>query len=548
MRFYTITSAALLLCVSTACAQPEPNNGQAALSINGTGELDASGTPQSLNSSTGPSTTVAPLYLHRSQSGSAIQVKVQSTAIGAPVILGLGPLAPVPLPLGAELLELSLPATVFVVDGTAPGLINSGATIAGNETWSLTLGQGLPPTFPVSTLQAGIVDPSSATGYRLTGTIGLDVGNDVETLNRNLVDAYHRAGEQPDYLLSLLSVGFLIDGAGGPDFLTEAIQSRPEVAAVQTFLGVDPATPTGAPAIGQTVPYYLELIEWPTPDPGCPSIIPAERFRVYDLMATEEGGSWKFHGTQRRAEYEVSLDMSPGPNQTIDVELDLEMFHGFAYRGGVQSVAVSGPQLLDPTAASACPGGSPTFVATVATFGCRQMWPSGFAFPTEEWNLPITLGSAGTSRMPYVEGNPNTAAPDIYSFAITWNDGTTSPPFTTPLRAALDPDADPAGTLMAIPGSLSGTLSNPGQPSATLMLTFNPGLIPDPNLRSALEITLSQGSLDFEFESLQIPADGMTQSTSLCVPGLLSGPTVDIEIRSVDIFGASYFDSWTMSF
>jgi hypothetical protein len=520
------TLLATTIAAYVAPAQ-QPNVLAAALSVNGTGEVDpATGLVRPTSSQIAPPPPGgAPLYRHRTQAGAALELRVQA-APGAPVILVAGTPQP-PQNVGAGFLEIAIPSMVVLVDGATPfaNLLNATAFVAPTGAWTLTLGSGLPPGAPDVHLQAAVLDPTAPFGVRLTGSITTETRNDVDTLARNVLDAFNSAPTRPLYGASLEGPNFSLNGMSRQALFSQGGQEFTSLLSTFPNATNAPPLPTVGPTPGQTTLFGFEIET--ELSPPCPGLVATERNREYDLIAAEWGGVWKFAGNGRDAEISATLmHMAPGP----DVFVRFEVFDETSARGGVASVTVSGPQLAGVNLG--------TMTATSSAAGSFTLAASS----PDEWFASIRLAAFGTSRLPLIE---DAIGPrDVYSISILWNDASTSGPYLVPLRAAVDVDLSPASAAATAPGAGSpfGVLTGAGGLGANLSLTFAAGGPPNPSDWTSFSVFLNQQPTgpSIGFDRLLVPTAPATQTLSLCVPGLLSGVSTSLWFERQDVYGSRY--------
>lgn len=524
----TVASALFLSLGGAVAPAQQPNVPTAALSVNGTGRIDPStGLVAPSNSQVIPPTPGgAPLYRHRTLPGTALEIRVQGTP-GQPVILVLGnPQAPAASPLG--FLEIALPNMAVVVDGLSPfvNFLNAGAFIGPNGAWTLIAGGGLPVGMPDFHLQGAVGDPTFPPYFiRLTGSVTVETRNDVETLDKNFVDAYGLFSENPLYGLSLCSSNFNWNGRSPVPFFSEngGGEHLTLTASLPNTLAAGAALPVGGPTAGQSVAHAVE-VQFPSPAP-CPGLAVMDLDRTYDLTAKEQGGVWKMAGTGRDAEVFATVRYAATPAAPTAAFLDFEVCDDCA-RGGVGSVTLSGPQLSGLNVG--------TMVATSSATGTVTLPGSGGCC----WFASVQVGAAGSSRFPLVDDA--TGPRDAYTMTIAWNDATTSGPYTLVARGAIDGFAAPGAVVAATPGAPTGVLTNAGTPSASLALTFAVGAMPSPSIWSSVDVQLFQGGSEYEFEALLLPASPAAQTVTLCVPGLAAGVPTFVVIGRDDLFRAKY--------
>jgi hypothetical protein len=253
-------------------------------------------------------------------------------------------------------------------------------------------------------------------------------------------------------------------------------------------------------------------------------------------------GAWKLHGDQRDvgAEIELSYSANDAPVTLLNplglgVYLNVNVEDEFGLHGGISAVTVTGPQLANI---------SPSGQATTPSTGMVMLQSDGGGGNGEsEWYLQVKLAAAGTSRMPLVE---NASGPrDAYSVMVTWNDNTTSGPYTLVVRGTVDPDANPSQVLAALPTTVAqpppAVLLNPGTFGAAIALTFNTGSLPIASLHSDISIEAEQNGTVFEFDELSIGFTASTQTLTLCTPSFVLGSQVTLILSRADIQGADYF-------
>lgn len=543
------------------------------LAVNGVGRLNATtgALLPAASMVTPPPVGGAPLYYLAASARSSLEIRIKGPAFGLPIVLAAGPMAAMPANLGGFLLELAFPGLTFLVEGTNPagGLLNASATLGAGNEWALIIPGGLPQGAPPVHLQAAIADPTQPLMFRLTGTVTIETRNNVDTLVRNLADAYVQSARNPGYLFSLMTPDFLWSGASSTQFVGMAIQEQSSFEAITNIDEVTvgpndthPATaavPAGAPGAGQTSTFHFGLRQ-SSVSCGTPAAR-ALRERMYNLKATEQNGVWKLRGDQAAAEVSVRLNITPGTSNAtgLDVMLEFGVWDDIGAHGGISSVSVFGPQLANLNANSQALN-SASGTQTLSNSGGGS-WDSWYL------NVPLAVTAAGTSRMPWVE---NAAGPrDVYCFQIIWNDGTVSgsltppvPPlyssaYAIPLRAAFDVAlaAGQLAALQAIPNvtTPAPVLSNPGLPGATLAMTVLGGTIATQSLRGAISIELDQnqgGGGWYEFGELMLDVSGAAafQGLSLCTPGLMSGVSTPSMIVREDVFESRYVRNLNLTF
>ena len=110
----------LIVVLSSVAWGQQPNGVLAALSINGTGQVDAMGVVTPTDSQVVPPPVgSAPTYHHRASQGTAIGLSVQGTP-GLPILLIAGSPAAMPVPVGSDFLELDQATAQLLVDGLSP--------------------------------------------------------------------------------------------------------------------------------------------------------------------------------------------------------------------------------------------------------------------------------------------------------------------------------------------------------------------------------------------------------------------------------------------
>lgn len=433
----------ILVAVLAANAAGQQNNDPlATLSINGTGRIDAAGATipdSSMMSPTPPGS--APIYHHRTAPGASLELRVDGPP-GLPFLLLAGASATTPIAIGPDLLEIDPGTIQLLLNGANPtSFFDYSAFVGFGGVGQLFNTIGLPPGFGPLTLQAIIVDPTAAPfGYRFTASVTVAVENGLETLARNLTDSLNEAATNPSYLPSLCSNGFKHDGlsaaqltilqAAGAAGLTD---DDPEHLAFEQ-IGPDsaggPPLPTGLPTPGLGLAIYYQTMST-LGDPFCGStpLVLADRSRLPGLQVVEQGGIWKVHGNQRDVSLEGGLQFSFGTSTTsgVDVHLRLTVEDELGARGGIASVAVSGPQLASVNANGE---------ATSAAVGMQPMLlDDGGGSGPSSWALDVELAvaAAGTSRLPLVELPGGSR--DTYQVTVTWNDTTCSGPYLIVLRS-----------------------------------------------------------------------------------------------------------------
>lgn len=535
--------AALALATQAAWSQVQTNSPQGALSINGTGHLESNVlVPTNSQSATTPSAT-APAYTHRTAPLASLELRVEGNP-NRPFVLAIGTVGAVPFIIGAQRVELDFATIQTFIDGSAPGIYNSFANTGNSGSWSMILPGGVPAGFPTYALQGAVFDPTVVSGVRITGTVALQTQNTIDTLNRNLLDAYFQSPRHPQYLTSLLTSTFMDNGYNSAQFVAGAAWDMTPSPEEGTPLGLDylgfgpnatnaPALPTGAPTAGQTVTEYVEMRNrYSYPCLVLPSPVSAHRTREYDFILKEQGGVWRFNGNQRAVECEIQLQVRPATvstaqNQGLAPHINIHLSDELQLHGGIAFVTCSGPQLSSVNGFGQ---------STSAASGSQQLQSSG-----DSWYINVQLASAGTSVLPLVE---NGAGPrDVYTITVTWNDNTTSGPYTLPLRSAIDVAASPALALAAMPGlalpALTASLSQAGLPTASCTVNFTDGVFPVGVPLAQSEIQIIQGNNGWhEVEGL-IPAAGLAQSYTICTPFLSTGAAT-LTLTRQDIFRSEY--------
>ncbi len=532
--------SAILFVVSAAATAQTVNTLSAALSVNGTGKVDAvSGLVVPTQSQLSPAPPGgAPLYRHRAQALAATEIRVQGQP-GRAVILVAGTPQP-PQNVGAGFLEIAIPGMLIVADGLTPtNLLNASATTNSVGAWTLIAGNGLPPGTPTFHLQAAVVDPTSPIGIRLSGSVTVETQNSLDAVNRNLLDAIVQPVDNPLYGFSLFAPGFLMSGQDAASFLFNALDE--DDLAAPTYLGALPnatnlpAPPAGAPAPGQTAVYMLELEH--TTAQTCPNVPTVERFRAYDFQAVESLGAWKLLGDQRQAEMFARVAFratTAAPVVPDAVYLTFEAESEDDAHGGIQSISVTGPQLGAVNGS----GQSTTSASGTVNFPTSPFWDGVYA--------EVQVGAAGTSRAPLVEDG--TGPRDVYTVVVHWNDSTSSPPYTMTLRSSVDVAVNAAQADASIPGlgTPTGILTGAGTPGATLAFTFAGGAAL-PAAWSQVRIHVNQGGSQHRFDGLQLASPGST-TLNLCVPGLAAGVATFIDVERRDVFGSAHERQLTMTF
>lgn len=539
----------LVVALPLQAAAQQQNSTSSALSINGTGRVDSMGAAIPSQSMVSPPPAgSAPIYHHRTSPGASLELRVDGPP-ALPFLLLAGSPAAAPIPIGPDLLEIDLNGIQLLLNGSQPmNLFDYGAFTGFDGVGQLFNTIGLPPGFGPLTLQAIIVDPAAAPfGFRLTASVTLEVEGSLETLARNFTDGLNESLSNPLYLQSLCSTSFKQDGLSAAQLVAYEAAVRAgiipdESAGVAVFeqIGPDPinapALPTGLPTPGQNLAIHYQIAET-SPDPLCGTtpVTIGERHREQRIQVIEQGGIWKVHGNQEDVLVEAEINYQAGPTNPSGVDVGLFFFveDSLGQRGGIAGVTISGPQLasLDGFAR-----------ATSSASGTRSMTlDDGGGGGPSCWFFEVYLAvaSAGSSRLPLVE---TAAGPrDTYQVTVTWNDATTSGPYSYVLRSGIDVNANPAGVLAAIPATtgVSGTLFNGGTSSASVNLTFPVGNLPA-SLFGSLAVGLFQLPLGYEFEGLFSPfTPGTTTTLNLCTPFLAPGTTFyGAFVR--DIHGASY--------
>ncbi len=563
----------MALVLNSGLTAQQQNTLLGGLSVNGVGALNSiTGAVLPAASMVTPAPPGgAPLYYLAASARSSLEIRIKGPGFGLPIVLAAGPMAAAPANLGGFLLELAFPGLTFLVEGTAPAgnLLNASATLGIGNEWALIIPQGLPQGAPPVHLQAAIADPTQPLMFRLTGTVTIETRNNIDTLVRNLTDAYVQSARNPNYLFSLMTPDFLWSGASSGQFLGQAMQEQSSFEAItnidEVTVGANdthPATAapaSGAPAPGQSSTFHFGLRQQSV-SCGTPAAR-ALRERMYNIKATEQAGVWKLRGDQAAAEVSVRLNITPGTSNAsgLDVMLEFGVWDDIGTHGGISAVNVFGPQLASLNGSSQST--SPAAGTQALTNGGGGSWDS--------WslNVPLAVTAAGTSRMPWVE---NATGPrDLYCFQIMWNDSTVSgsliPPvapiysnaYAIPLRAAFDVAlaAGQAAALAAIPNvtTPAPVLSNPGLPGAMLAMTVLSGTIATQSLRGAISIELDQnmgggGWHSFGELMLDVSGPGASQGLSLCTSGLLSAVSTPVYLVREDVFETRFTRNLNLTF
>ena len=553
---FAALAIAALLALAVKAPSQQLNGPFAALSVNGTARFDpATGTTRTSSSQiVPPPPGGGPVYHHRTSPRVGLELRIQGNP-GRPVALmgSYAPLASPAIPLGGDLFELDPNMTAVLIDGTNAGnFYNFGATISALGYWNIILPQGIPHPFLPIHLQGIVFDPTAPPfGIRMTGTVTVEVDPGIETLARNFADGLDQVGENPNYLFTTLSVGFLDTGLNAGTFVANALAEKNgllegEPPLRTRFVGLEPnatnapALPTGLPAAGQTELTALRLAK----DYGdyCGLTQRSLTQTHYDLRVKEQLGYWKIDGNRRDLNVEVVLiyanpaaAAATAPDASIRFRAeDLTGIHG-----GIATASVSGPQL-------AAVNGSDQ--ATSTAFGTVALMQNGNGNGGGAHRRTVHFGAAGTSRLPWVE--LPTGPRDVYSVTVNWVDGTVSGPYSIPIRAAIDVAAQPAAGLAAIPARglpFTATLSQAGTPAATTTITFNVGSFPVPSLVTAAEVGFEQNDLEFPFDFLN-PTGSPTVTLSFCTPDLATGQATDIGFSRADVFGTEYASAVTLTF
>ncbi|HGY91021.1 MAG TPA: hypothetical protein ENK43_07600 [Planctomycetes bacterium] len=551
IRRVLIVAAALCLASLTLQAQ-QANSPLAELSINGTGVVDAMGQPVLTESELVPSPTGSAPRHHRAAARSLLRFQVRGTPQRPLVLLSSPGLAPTPLPVGSDVFDLDLATTSVVLDGITPSsLLDFGTATDFLGVWNIDLNAGLPAGFPTTHFQAVLSDPTAPPfGLRFTGAVTLDVRDDIETLLRNFMDGATQILDNPNYMPSVVSPTFLHKGAPANALFAELAQDRLPIPGGFTHVRFDgfgpdtttaPPLPTGAPAVGQTEVLHLDYTAFTTSI--CPSLPEGtEQVRLHRIQIAEEAGVWKILGNQDPLELTVKLSFYPdaGLPAGFRTILEVKAKDLIGQHGGVLGVVVTGPQLLAVNAM-----GQSLLSAT----GTKTLTLTEGAAPgPTKWLFTAALGEAGFSRQPQVEDA--TGPRDVYDITVTFVDGTMVGPFSFPLRAAVDADANPADVLAALPGfsGTTGVLTNPGLAGAMLNFTFDAGLVPNPALDGSLEVEFFQGALEVDYDNLPYDRTLSNQTLNLCAPFLQSGVPTQTKLHRVDLFGNNYTSESSLVF
>lgn len=535
-----VLAALLLLVLAVPAVAQQQNAAGASLIVNGAGRLDATGIAVPYNSTVQPSVSPgAPLFQTALTPRTALQVRIEGTP-GQPIVLATAAsVLPSGLPSAAGFLELDPFSLSLIVDGvTGSGLLNQGAVADSSGVWQLVLPQGFGPGAGQLDLQAVVVDPSVAAGVRLTASQTIVPTNSALVASANFLDAMQLGYRFTEYLQSITTPDFRFLGL---DIFSVFVQSRFGILqdAEFRFRGLvpdrvgGPAIVTGAPVAGQSQAFGVNLgIRFPGP-PGFPFELGFENWEVHGWQMLEDGGVWRTRGDGLPGEFFAGIDYrrKPGNPNDVDVCLDLEVTVYELTRGQVTSVSVSGPQLQGAVLFS------PATSAATGTIGLNFEGRDG---PFSEWGGDIPLAQAGSSRLPWIDGSSQ--GTDVYSFTLTWDDGSTTGPIQIPLRSIVDVSAGTAArasAAAATPSFSSATLNNAGTPNATLDVTVNLGAMPG-NDYGAFNIWFDQGAGEWEFNNLLLP-QGTTTTVTLPVPGMMSGALVNVGFDQCDRFANPFF-------
>ncbi len=545
--------AILAAClVSVSVPGQQANTPLAELSVNGTGIVDAGGLPVATESEIVPSPTGSASRHHRAMARAHVRFQVRGAAQRPLVLLSSPNLAAAPLVVGNDVFDLDLATTSVVLDGIMPtNLLDFGAATDFSGVWNLDLNAGLPAGFPTTHLQAVLSDPTAPPfALRFTGAITLEVRNDIETLLRNFVDGATRILDDPGYLPSLVSPTFLHDGAPAGALFAALAQDRLPLPGGFTHVRFDdfgpdttssPPLPTGGPASGQVELLHLDYTSFSTS--LCPTLPEGEdQVSLHRIQVAEEAGVWKIRGNQDPLDFTVRLSFYPdtGLPAGFRTILEIKAEDLVGQHGGVLGVVVTGPQLLAINGAGQ---------ALSAATGTKTLTLTDGAAPgPTKWLLTVALGEAGFSRQPQVEDG--TGPRDAYDITVSFNDGTTVGPFTFPLRAAVDADANPADVLGALPtfSGTTGVLTNPGLVGALLSFTFDAGVVPNPAQDGSLEVEFFQGLLEVDYDDLPYDRTMSSQTLNLCAPFLQSGVPTLTRLHRVDLFGNNYTSESSLVF
>ena len=524
----------------------QPNQPLSTLSINGTGRIDALGIPVPDNSWLSPTPPgSAPTFHHRTAPGVSLGFEVKGPPLKPIILLAGQPGAPTPV--GSDLFELDIATTQVLLNGLSPAnLFDQGAFTGFDGRWRFFSPIGLPPGIPPITLQAIVYDPSHPPfSLRFTASVTLAVDPSIDVLTRNFADSLTQVVENPLYLHSTMATTSLLDGLDRSAFTT--VQSGAQLGLFDDFpvdryvleqIGpdqpLDPALPTGGPTAAQVRTIYLQARGQGTTNPCSAGAPLGDRFRFHDLQVKEEGGVWKIDGNQRDAAIDAELLFQPGGTNLagIDCELRFELEDQAHQHGGILGATVSGPQLL---------GINFNSESTSAAFGSQPFQPSYPGSSDWEFRVRLAVSAAGSSRFPLVEDA--TGPRDSYLVTISWNDGTTSGPYTLDLRAALDVNANPLGVLAAVPATngVLAALSSGGLANASIAASFDFGNLPAPHFGSLGVQFLQSGPMDLESDTEIFPpfSPGATFGGSFCAPGFMSGSCFVI-VEVADEYGTHY--------
>ena len=540
-------------CLPMAALAQQNNTPLAGFSVNGTGALDGAGTPLVTNAMVQPTPVgSAPIFHHDTAPGTSLELRITGTP-GLPILLLAGDAAAVGLPVGTELMELTLSSTQVVLNGLNPvSIFDFSAYIGPQGAWRFYAPNGLhPATINKTSLQGLVSDPTFPPfNVRFTSSVTVEAKNDIDTLARNFADALLQTVENPLYLSSLASSGFLLEGLDIAQFTVIQSASMLGLSGDEspvTFIDLKeigpaatnmPPLPTGAPTTGQVTEVYVDAFETFAGTVGPNNITMGERFRWFGLKVVEQSGIWKIHGDQRDVLVESEVNYLPHSSNANSVECRLQFFveEMLGANGGIASVTLTGPQLAGLTAS-----GQSSVSTGVGTISFDLDASGGPGSPSC-WEASVMLNQFGSpSRLPMVEiaSGPR----DTYDILVTWNDGSTSGPYSSVLRATIDAFANPSQARAAIPGggivAPTAALFNAGTPNTVVDITFPLGILPSAADFGAMGIYVSQNAAEFDAWDLYLPPTPAIQTLSFYAPGFVAG-TTNLFLANRDRFGASY--------
>lgn len=524
-------SLMLLLLCSVLNAQ-HLNKPAATLSVNATGLIDSSNSAIRTNSEVTPVPVTSGIFHHRAAPKSSLEIRVDGAAF-ASVLLLAGTYTTVPTWYGGNL----NPAQILVDGYTPMTLVDYTATTGLDGSWRLVLPNGLPLGMPDFTLQAIVVDLGSPTPINYSAALTVETNASLQTGTRNLFDSLNHLVDNPNYYLSLCSTSMLQNGRDRIGFMTQFLPRSNDfrIENIAPILATSPPLPLGPPSPGQIVSPMIQFVSHEGQH-GSPATPVNERERLYDVQIAEEGGVWKFHGNQLEFEIDARLNFRPNTTnaQGFSPQIVFEVNAEHGVHGTISSVALTGPQLnavnVNGTAVDSLPG-------------TQAMYVTQFDSDYSEWRFEVELANSlvGTSVMPLVVDN--TGIRDAYSFVVTWSDSTTTGPYSIALRSSLDPAANPAAVLAAIPSVVAPNpvLSNAGTSAAAVDLQIQFGTSLTAAEFGYLEVAFQQGALDLEIQPLfPLYTPGASQSLNLSTPFLVFGATFYI-LSTADAEGVNYY-------